>query len=106
MSSDPEDNVTNNQTYYKPCTPMRNYTPRGGYSRNFNPDFHRPNANFNPEFHRPNTSRSAPFEEQNHGRQSKNRRVMTESEIEEEEFIKWGMKEQMKSLPHPYNNNY
>ena len=75
MSSDPEDNVTYNKPQYKPPTPMRNYTPRGYSDRNFNP-----------EYHRPNMSRSPPFVEQHDGRQSKNRRMMTESEIEEEDL--------------------
>ena len=74
MSSDTDDNANYNLTRNKPHTPMRNYTPRDGHS----------DRDFNPEFYRPNTSRSPPFRDQKDKRKPKNRRVMTESEIEEE----------------------
>ena len=50
-------------------------------------------------------SRSPPYTEQDK-RNSKNRKVMTESENEEEEFIKTMMRNQMRNLPHLYKNNY
>ena len=70
---------------------MKNYPHRENHS----------DRNFNLKPSRSNMSRSPPYTEQDK-RHSKNREMMTDSEIEDEKFIKWGMREQMKMLPHLY----
>ena len=87
MSSDTEDYFPN-KPQFKPPTPMRNYTPRSDYS----------DRNFKPEYQRPNMSHSPPFKEPHERydeRKSKNRRMMTQSEIEEEEWVHEMMRQDM-----------
>ena len=96
MSSDTDDNANYNLTRNKPHTPMRNYTPRDGHS----------DRDFNPEFYRPNTSRSPPFRDQKDKRKSKNIRVMTESEIEEEYMQEHVRTEMIRRQTDPYHTNF
>ena len=115
INSDDEDNFPQNQKCH-PRTPMRNYTPRHDYSdRTFNFDHSRPNTsrslpytetdrrhynhsdrNFKP--YSSNMSRSPPYTEQDKSN-SKNRKVMTESENEEEECIQRMVRSQTRDSP-------